>query len=91
MERKIEKVVIANPDYELGPETAYGRQVHHKGKQIGSVFYITAAETGEPVRYLALVQIYRTSYQFITRCLGEFFTLDEAFVNISGTHMKESK
>lgn len=80
-----------NMDYELGPETAYGRGVHYKGRQVGSIFYITSAETGEPVRYLALVQLFQTKSQFVTKCLGEFHTLDEAFADITSTHSKESK
>jgi hypothetical protein len=85
MAAQTDKVIIANTDYELGPETAHGRQVHYRGKQVGSIFYITSAETGEHVRFLALVQIYKTSSQFITRCLGEFLTLDGALADITAT------
>ena len=78
-------------DYELEPDNNYGRHVHHKGQQIGTVHSINMADendTKDKWEYLALAHHSDSKGGFHTRSLGQHQTPEAAFQAIKSSHSK---
>jgi hypothetical protein len=73
-------------DYELGPESSYGRDVHHTGRNIGTIYTVISADDPNGLEYMALIRILTTKGQLVAKVLGQYPTVGEAFHSIVRSH-----
>lgn len=82
---------IRSDDYELAPDSHHGREVHHKGKQVGTVHRINVADENDSHdmwEYLALARHANAKGEIHTRSLGNHQTPEAAFEAIKNSHAK---
>jgi hypothetical protein len=73
-------------DYELGPDTTYGRAVHHRGRTVGVIYELLSSRGEGTAEYLALVRVFGARERLVAKNLGEYPTVEGAFNAIVTAH-----
>lgn len=73
-------------EYELGPDTSYGRAVYHQGRTIGVIYEVVASDDSASIEYMALVRIMTIKGRLVAKNLGNFQTITKAFDATVASH-----
>jgi hypothetical protein len=75
-------------DYELGPDTSYGREVHYQGCNVGTIHKVLGSDSPDTIEHLALVRILTTTGKLVAKNLGQYSSVEEAFEQIVQAHSR---